>query len=198
MRAQKIFIAVICASFGGLALGFTRLSPIVFSSLDGAATRAPSGESSRAYRTSLAALSDSERVVLTGLGVVSGCGSEIPKFWDNVKGGKSSVKRIERFDLGTFPINCEVASEVVDFEPKEWFTNVKSVRSNDRYTHFAVAASKMAMKDANLEIGEGFARGAERRHVVERVTLTSATRRLGGRLAPGSDDRLRLWRRRDL
>ena len=39
------------------------------------------------------------------------------------------------------------------FNPKGWFTNVKSIRSNDRYTHFAVAASKMALTDAGLEPG---------------------------------------------
>ena len=102
MLNAQIFKAVLCVSFCGLTLGFTTLSglsPKLFYSqqrrkgLGGELRCVPS---SRAYRTSLTALSDSERVVLTGLGVVSGCGSEIPKFWDNVKGGKSSVKRIER------------------------------------------------------------------------------------------------------
>ena len=106
---------------------------------------------------------------------------------------------VRRFDLGKFPINCEVASEVMDFEPKDWFTNFKSVKSNDRYTHFAVAASKMAMSDANLEIGE--------KDVVGRVVKEGgrsfsnagfALVRLGGRLAFRRDDWLRLWRRRNL
>jgi len=39
------------------------------------------------------------------------------------------------------------------FTAKPWFTNFKSIKSNDRYTHFAVACSKMAMEDAGVEIG---------------------------------------------
>ena len=70
------------------------------------------------------------QVVITGAGVVSGCGCDLPTFVESVWGGKSSLGRISRFSLEEFPINCEVASEVPEemFTPKPWFTNFKSVR----------------------------------------------------------------------
>ncbi|GMI38624.1 hypothetical protein TrCOL_g12772 [Triparma columacea] len=106
-------------------------------------------------KTRLSAIPDEQRVVITGAGVVSGCGCDLPTFVESVWGGKSSLGRISRFSLEEFPINCEVASEVPEemFTPKPWFTNFKSIRSNDRYTHFAVASSKMALADAGLEVG---------------------------------------------
>ena len=101
-----------------------------------------------------AALSDSERVVLTGLGVVSGCGTDIPSFRDFVWGGKTSVGRISRFSVEEFPIACQVASEVPSsmFDASEYFTSKKSIKSNDRFTHFAVGASKMALSDAGVSV----------------------------------------------
>lgn len=36
------------------------------------------------------------------------------------------------------------------FKPEEHFTNPKNAKSNDRFTHFAVAAARLAMKDAKL------------------------------------------------
>ncbi|GMI01649.1 hypothetical protein TrVE_jg9835 [Triparma verrucosa] len=100
-------------------------------------------------------IDDDRRVVITGVGVVSGCGVEKDEFWDNVSSGHSSINKITRFSLDEFPLTCQVASEVPPekFDPKDHFTNIKSIKSNDRYTHFAVAASKSALSDASLPIG---------------------------------------------
>ncbi|GMI43192.1 hypothetical protein TeGR_g14393, partial [Tetraparma gracilis] len=95
-------------------------------------------------------LPDAQRVVLTGLGVISGAGSTLPSFTTSVFEGRSSISSVSRFDTSTYPLPCTVASEVNEFDPKPFFDNPKSVRSNDRYTHFAVAASKLALEDAGL------------------------------------------------
>jgi len=91
-----------------------------------------------------------KRVVVTGLGVVSGCGIGHKDFFDACLDGKSSVDRVHRFDASAYP--CQIASEVPDemFNVDEYFVNRKNIRSNDRYTHFAVAAARMALKDANI------------------------------------------------
>jgi len=104
----------------------------------------------RKSRTEVRMASDKERVVVTGLGVVSGCGMGHEKFFDACLKGKSSLGRITRFDPS--PYKCQIASEVPDemFDPQDWFVNPKNIRSNDRFTHFGVAAARMALKDAGL------------------------------------------------
>jgi 3-oxoacyl-[acyl-carrier-protein] synthase II len=93
---------------------------------------------------------DKERVVVTGLGVISGCGIGSGDFFDACVEGRSSLAKVRRFDISHYP--CQIASEVPDdmFDPADWFTNPKNIRSNDRYTHFAVAAARQALKDAGL------------------------------------------------
>jgi 3-oxoacyl-[acyl-carrier-protein] synthase II len=95
-------------------------------------------------------MSDKTRVVVTGLGVISGCGIGHDDFFQACVDGKSSLDRVKRFDPTYYP--CQIASEVPDdmFDPKDYFVNSKNIRSNDRYTHFAVAAARQALKDAGL------------------------------------------------
>jgi 3-oxoacyl-[acyl-carrier-protein] synthase II len=90
------------------------------------------------------------RVVVTGLGVVSGCGIGHEAFFQACLDGKSSVNVISRFDASNYP--CQIGSEVPNdmFDPGDYFLNAKNVKSNDRFTHFAVAAARMALKDANI------------------------------------------------
>ncbi|OEU09562.1 beta-ketoacyl synthase [Fragilariopsis cylindrus CCMP1102] len=102
-------------------------------------------------RASTTAKSDeSIRVVVTGLGVVNGCGVGHEDFFNACLEGKSSVRNVERFDISKMP--CTIGSEVPDeiFNPLDWFTNPKNVKSNDRFTHFAVAAARQALQDSGL------------------------------------------------
>lgn len=93
---------------------------------------------------------ESRRVVVTGLGVVNGCGIGHEDFFNACLEGKSSIDRVKRFDISHMP--CQIGSEVPDemFDPKDWFTNPKNIKSNDRYTHLAVAAARQALRDAGL------------------------------------------------
>lgn len=109
----------------------------------------PTSSSTRASQTQLHAEAK-PRVVITGLGVISGCGIGHEDFFQACIDGKSSLAKVQRFDAKYYP--CQIASEVPDamFNPEDHFTNVKNVRSNDRYTHFAVAAARQALKDGGL------------------------------------------------
>ena len=89
------------------------------------------------------------RVVLTGVGVISPIGSGKDVFWEALLTGKNGIGRITRFD----PADCasQIAGEVKDFDPTA-FIDRKEAKRMDRYTQFAVAASKMAVEDAGLDL----------------------------------------------
>jgi len=89
------------------------------------------------------------KIVVTGVGVVSAVGNT-DTFWDSLLDGKSGVGQIGAFDASRFP--CTIGAECSDFEPKAYFGNAKTVKSVDRYTQFAVAASKMAVEDAKMDL----------------------------------------------
>ncbi len=88
------------------------------------------------------------RVVVTGMGVVSPVGHDLPTFWEGVTNGVSGVDRITLFDATDY--DCRIAGEVKNFEPAKWFKNPKDPRRADRYSQLAMAASKMAIEDAGL------------------------------------------------
>jgi len=90
------------------------------------------------------------RVVITGLGVIAPNGIGKEKFWENIKNGKSGIKKITSFDTEIFP--CKIAGEVTDFDPLN-FLNTKEIKHMARFTQFSIAASKMAIEDAALDLG---------------------------------------------
>ena len=90
------------------------------------------------------------RVVITGLGVVSPVGNGKEEFWNNLLAGKPGVGPITQFDTTDFPVR--IAGEVKDFDPVALAGDRKTVRHMDRYTQFAVAAAKMAVADAKLDM----------------------------------------------
>ncbi|GAA0349766.1 beta-ketoacyl-ACP synthase II [Bacillus horti] len=92
-----------------------------------------------------------KRVVITGCGVISSLGQDIPTFWNNLLAGKSGVSNIESFDVSDF--TTKFAAEVKDFNPEDHMDKRDAKRA-DRFAQFAVAASKLALQDANLEIND--------------------------------------------
>ncbi len=91
------------------------------------------------------------RVAVTGLGIISPVGTDIPTAWDNLMAGVSGLNRITRWDPEISP--CHAAGEVNDFDPKEWM-NFKAVRRTDKNVVFGVAAAKQAMTDSGFEVTE--------------------------------------------
>lgn len=90
------------------------------------------------------------RVVITGIGVVSPLGSDLKSFWENLVNGKSGIRRITQFDASTF--DCQIAGEVMDFNPSLYFKNPKDVRHADRFSQFAMASAKLALEDSGLDL----------------------------------------------
>ncbi|MFS0688450.1 beta-ketoacyl-ACP synthase II [Sporosarcina sp. 179-K 8C2 HS] len=94
---------------------------------------------------------EKRRVVVTGVGAVSPVGNSAEESWEAVLNGKSGIGPLTRLDSEQFPV--KVAAEVKDFDIEEYIPR-KDARKMDRFTHYALAASIMAMKDANLELDE--------------------------------------------
>lgn len=91
------------------------------------------------------------RVVVTGIGIVSPIGSGVETFWDSIKAGKCGISHIESFDTTNFKVKC--AGEIKDYDPTQTI-NKKEAKRMDRFTHFAITASKFAVEDAKLEIND--------------------------------------------
>lgn len=89
------------------------------------------------------------RVVITGLGCVTPVGTGKDTFWANIKDGVCGIDKITNFDASSF--QTQIAGEVKDFNPEDYI-NKKELKRMDRFTHFAIASSHMAVKDANLDL----------------------------------------------
>ena len=93
-------------------------------------------------------MSHQRRVVITGMGIVSPVGSDLPTFWHHLTHGVSGIGPITHFDVTDY--RCRIAGEVRGFTAVEHFKTPKDVNRTDRFTHLAVAAAKSAMADAGL------------------------------------------------
>lgn len=89
------------------------------------------------------------RVVITGVGVISPVGNDKHTFWNALISGKSGIGPVTQFDATDYP--TRIAGEVKDFDPLQ-FMDKRDARRMDRFTHFAVAAAKMAIDDANFDM----------------------------------------------
>src|SRR6266403_2678584 len=90
------------------------------------------------------------RVVITGMGAITPVGNDVETFWSSLKNGVSGVRRIASFDTSAF--DCQIAGEVLDFDPKPYFKNPKDVRRTDRFAQLAMAAANMAIQDGGIEL----------------------------------------------
>ena len=93
-----------------------------------------------------------QRVVITGLGVISPVGNNINDFWQSLSQGKCGIDHIKGFDDYELPIS--VAGQVKDFSPEENGLERNDVRRNDLYCQYALAAANQAMADSGLKSGE--------------------------------------------
>ena len=88
-----------------------------------------------------------KRVVITGLGLVTPVGLGKEAFWTSLVNGRSGIVSISRFDASE--LATKIAGEVRDFDPLNYLDK-KEARRMDRFTHFACAATQMALEDAGL------------------------------------------------
>ncbi len=89
---------------------------------------------------------------MTGIGVVSPIGIGVREFWKNTLAGKVGTGPLTRFD----PSGCDtkIAAQVDDFDASAFIAG-KQLRRTDRYSQFAVAAARLALDDAALDIDDG-------------------------------------------
>jgi 3-oxoacyl-[acyl-carrier-protein] synthase II len=92
-----------------------------------------------------------KRVVITGLGAVTPIGLGKDAFWDALKNGRNGFGRISLFDPSAY--TCQIDAEVKNWSPDAYIDKKKSKRM-DRFTQFALAAAKMAVEDAKLDLGK--------------------------------------------
>jgi 3-oxoacyl-[acyl-carrier-protein] synthase II len=92
-----------------------------------------------------------ERIVVTGLGLVTPNGIGTDATWQSVLAGKSGVRTITAFDTTGYA--CRIAAEVPNFDAAQ-FMPKRKIKEMCRFTQFSMAASKMAIEDAGLELTE--------------------------------------------
>ena len=89
------------------------------------------------------------RVVITGIGVVSPLGLDAASTWDALIAGTSGIGPITKFDTTGYP--CRIAGEVRGFDPENYLER-RDARRMDSFTHYAVAATREALSNADLAI----------------------------------------------
>jgi 3-oxoacyl-[acyl-carrier-protein] synthase II len=89
------------------------------------------------------------RVVITGMGAISPLGLNVPELWQGVREARSGVGPVTLCD--TAGLESRIAGEVKGFEPQNYMDR-KEVRRNDRFIHFALAATGEALRSAELTI----------------------------------------------
>jgi 3-oxoacyl-[acyl-carrier-protein] synthase II len=92
-----------------------------------------------------------ERVVITGIGLVTPVGIGTADAWRALLSGESGVGPISQFDCSAFRVR--IAGEVKGWEPTRWIDK-KKLKEMDRFTEFALGAAAMAVGDAKLELSE--------------------------------------------
>src|ERR1700686_893520 len=92
-----------------------------------------------------------ERVVITGLGLVTPLGIGPAEAWRAMLAGQNGIGPITQFDCASFRVR--IAGEVKGWEPTRWIDR-KKLKEMDRFTELALGAAAMAVADAGLELAE--------------------------------------------
>ena len=90
------------------------------------------------------------RVVVTGLGVITPIGNDVPTFWHALKSGKSGTGPITSFDTSGF--DSRIAGEVKGFDALSYGISLKDARRLEKFVQYAVACAKQAITDAGLNL----------------------------------------------
>ena len=91
------------------------------------------------------------RVVITGLGAVTPLGLTVDEYWQGLINGRSAIVPITKFDTSKHPV--KVAAEIRGFEPTDYM-DIKRVDRTALCTQYAIAATKMALDDARLDMAQ--------------------------------------------
>ncbi|HEU5311452.1 MAG TPA: beta-ketoacyl synthase N-terminal-like domain-containing protein [Candidatus Eisenbacteria bacterium] len=106
----------------------------------------------RAGSTSQRTGNSRHRAVITGLGLITPIGIGHVDFWNGVRAGRRGVREVTRFDASQF--RTRIAGEVDRFDPADYVESRRPSRL-DRFAQFSLAATRLALDDAHLAIGNG-------------------------------------------
>ena len=93
-------------------------------------------------------MSETRRVVVTGMGAVTPLGNNAADTWEGLKNGRNGIAPITLFDTEKY--KAKVGAEVKGFEPTDYL-DVNDVLRTDRYAQFAVAAAQQAVEESGIK-----------------------------------------------
>lgn len=94
---------------------------------------------------------EQKRVVITGLGLVTSLGNDVPTNWQNLLHGKSGAGKITHFDASKF--KTQFACEVKNLDMSS-LLDAKELRRYDRYIHYAIKSAEEAMQDSQINVNK--------------------------------------------
>jgi 3-oxoacyl-[acyl-carrier-protein] synthase II len=89
------------------------------------------------------------KIVITGMGAITPLAVGVEESWEKLCAGDSGIKNVTQFDASS--LKCQVAGEIREFVAED-FLRPKKIRRVDRFVHFLLAATKMAMEDSQLKV----------------------------------------------
>ena len=88
------------------------------------------------------------RVVITGLGIVSSLGNTLDEFWSELINGKSGIGYISKFNADNF--QCRIAGEVHNFQLSDYGMSKRLAHKIDDFTKYALATTEMCIKNSQI------------------------------------------------
>lgn len=88
------------------------------------------------------------RVVVTGMGVITPVGNTVESFWNSLVNGVCGIDKITRFDASRLKVNLD--AEVKDFNPKDYYETMQEIRRSDLFIQYAMAASRQAVEESGI------------------------------------------------
>src|SRR5467141_1831979 len=89
------------------------------------------------------------RIVVTGIGVITPIGAGRERFWTNLLAGQCGIAPVRSFDTSAYSVH--LGAEVRDFRAEDYLSNVDAAHLG-RASQFAIAAARLALADAGVEI----------------------------------------------
>ena len=88
------------------------------------------------------------RVVVTGVGMITAAGKSVAETWEKVLNGETAIDTITKFDISKFKVS--LAAEIKDFDPEKFVGDKKEVRRLDKYCQYALAAVHEAVASSGI------------------------------------------------
>ena len=92
------------------------------------------------------------KVAVTGLGILSPVGNNLESCWSAVLKGESGITKVSQINLENQSV--QIGGEVKNFDPVPYFSSEKEAKRNQRFVQLSVAAAKMAIADAQLNLND--------------------------------------------